>query len=118
MLIICFQCQEAANNTGCTIIGICGKSSTVSNLQDLVMYLLKGISLQTEKMRASDIAVPVTTNRFITLSLFMTITNANFDEGRFEDQIREAIIVREAMKQLLRDAGHEPVLQAECECTT
>ena len=82
MNMFCYQCQETAQNKGCTIKGVCGKTADVANLQDLVIFLLKGISRFTVKMRESGVKVPEKVNRFILESMFMTITNGNFDKER------------------------------------
>ncbi|MBS5980848.1 MAG: hydroxylamine reductase, partial [Dysgonomonas mossii] len=83
MNMFCYQCQETAHNTGCTVKGVCGKTSEVANLQDLLMFLLKGISYSTVELRKAGVEIPAYTNRFVMESLFMTITNANFDKERF-----------------------------------
>jgi hydroxylamine reductase len=80
--MFCFQCQEAAGGTGCTKVGVCGKESETSNLQDTLVYLLKGISKLVVKADEKGIQI----NRpeaFVSDGLFMTITNANFDNNRF-----------------------------------
>lgn len=107
--MFCFQCQETAQGKGCTIKGVCGKTADVANLQDLLIFLLKGISHKTVKMRENGKEVPVTVNRFIIESLFMTITNANFDKERFVERIKEAIVLRDGLKV-------EGVACTECDC--
>ncbi len=96
--MFCYQCQETAQGKGCTVKGVCGKTADVANLQDLLMFLLKGISLKTVKMRECGQTVPAAVNRFVSESLFMTITNANFDKERFVERITEAIVVRDGLK--------------------
>ncbi|NCC79542.1 MAG: hydroxylamine reductase, partial [Clostridia bacterium] len=97
--MFCFQCQEASKGTGCEIIGVCGKSPEVANLQDLLIYTLKGISQIVVK---GNLNVPSmrTINHEVTNALFMTITNANFDEDAIENQIRKMIGYREELKKL------------------
>lgn len=107
--MFCFQCQETAQGKGCTIKGVCGKPADVANLQDLLIFLLKGISHKTVKMRETGKEVPVAVNRFIIESLFMTITNANFDKERFVERIKEAIALRDGLKV-------EGVACSECDC--
>jgi len=95
--MFCWQCQEALKNSGCTTVGVCGKSADVSNLQDLLVYLLKGISFwgtRGRKMGVSDDA----TDYFVAQALFATITNANFDETRFVQLIKRAVELRDALK--------------------
>lgn len=112
MNMFCYQCQEAAHNTGCTIKGICGKESDVANLQDLLIFLLKGISNYTVEMRKAGIEVPTSTNHFVMESLFMTITNANFDKERFVTKIEEAISLRETL------ASQVPNINTSLDCMT
>ncbi len=93
----CYQCQETAQGKGCTVSGVCGKKPEVAELQDLLIFLLKGISLRTTEMRKTGEIVPEVVNHFITKSLFMTITNANFDKERFVERIKQAIQMRDSL---------------------
>jgi len=98
--MFCFQCQEAAKGTGCTIQGVCGKTSDVANLQDLLVYTIKGISIFAMKVRELGSIAPEI-GRFLTSSLFTTITNANFDRDMFLAKIREGIALRDALRAKL-----------------
>ena len=91
--MFCFQCQEASKGTGCTLIGVCGKPHDVANLQDLLIYLLKGISFLSLDVRLPEV-LEQRISLFIMDSLFTTITNANFDRDVFVGKIREAIALR------------------------
>lgn len=91
--MFCFQCQEASKGTGCTLVGVCGKPHDVANLQDLLIYLLKGISYLSLDVRLPEV-LEQRVSLFIMDSLFATITNANFDRGVFVGRIREAIALR------------------------
>ncbi len=102
--MFCFQCQETAKNEGCTVKGVCGKTATVANLQDLLVFLCKGISHYTVRLRDRKIEIPEI-NRFITDSLFMTITNANFDKSRFITRILMAYELRNAAKEKYLSSG-------------
>lgn len=102
--MFCFQCQETSKNKGCTVKGVCGKTADVANLQDLLMFLCKGISHYTVRLRELGIEIPEI-NKFITDSLFMTITNANFDKSRFVKRILMAYEMRNAAKERLISAG-------------
>ncbi len=104
MSMFCFQCQETAKNSGCTISGVCGKNEKVANMQDLLIYVLKGISIYSTRARELGIENEKT-NKFIFDSLFMTITNANFDYDRFVGKIKEGLRLREEMKSALINAG-------------
>ena len=98
MSMFCYQCQEAAGNEGCTVRGVCGKTDDVANLQDLLVYLLKGISYYAERAKEYGVNVDQQTGPFIMKNLFATITNGNFDSARFEENIEEALELREQVK--------------------
>lgn len=102
--MFCYQCQETAKGTGCTVRGVCGKTPDVANLQDLLLFLLKGIAHYRVQLRALN-AVDHTADRFVLDGLFMTITNANFDKQRFIDKIKAAIELREQLKQTFLAKG-------------
>ena len=95
--MFCFQCQETAKNTGCTIKGMCGKPEETANLQDLLIYVLRGIAVYGEKAKELGIN-DKETGLFIAQALFTTITNANWDNDRFVAIIKEALKRREALK--------------------
>jgi len=94
--MFCFQCQETSKNVGCKVIGVCGKTAEVANLQDLLIYLLKGIAFWGTRGREMGVT-HADTDLFVAKALFTTITNANFDPERFVDLIKEAIDRREAL---------------------
>ncbi|MDX9781350.1 MAG: hydroxylamine reductase [Bacteroidales bacterium] len=102
--MFCYQCQEAAKNTGCTVNGVCGKPADVANLQDLLIFLCKGISHYTVRLREKGVESNEV-NKFVVDSLFMTITNANFDRERFITRVKQAIDLREAVKALYVSKG-------------
>ena len=104
MSMFCFQCQETAKGTGCTIAGVCGKTEKVANMQDLLVFVVKGMSFYTTRLRELGFENDVA-NKFIIDSLFMTITNANFDQERFVNRIREGLQLREELKKSLIKAG-------------
>ncbi|MBG0787960.1 MAG: hydroxylamine reductase [Anaerolineaceae bacterium] len=95
--MFCFQCQETLNNNGCVIRGICGKTAEVANLQDLLVFLLKGISFWGTRGRSMGV-IHEDTDLFVAEGLFATITNANFDENRIADLIKEAVERRESLR--------------------
>jgi hydroxylamine reductase len=95
--MFCFQCQECAQNKGCTVRGVCGKPEATANLQDLLIHALKGIALWSEKaveLGVSDKADGL----FVAQGLFTTITNANWDDERFIALVRQALGRREAVR--------------------
>jgi hydroxylamine reductase len=102
--MFCYQCQEAAKGTGCTIQGVCGKPSDVANLQDLLLFVLKGISYYSVKARKAGVNLEAT-DKAIMDGLFATITNANFDREVFINRIRKALELREEVKQAAEAAG-------------
>ena len=111
MNMFCFQCQEAAKGSGCEVKGVCGKTPEVSALQDLLIYQLKGLSHYTTALRSLNIESEEA-NLFITDSLFMTITNANFDYERFVTRIREGFKLRSKLNNLLKE-NHVEVAKTE-----
>lgn len=102
--MFCYQCQETSRNTGCTVKGVCGKTADVANLQDLLVFLCKGISHYSVPLRAEGVESSEV-NKFITDSLFMTITNANFDRERFIARIGQAIDLRDSVRALYVSKG-------------
>jgi len=102
MNMFCYQCQEAAKGLGCEVKGVCGKTPEVSALQDLLIYQVKGLSHYTAALRLLEIENEAA-NLFITDSLFMTITNANFDYERFVNRIREGFKLRSHLKAVLAE---------------
>jgi len=106
MSMFCYQCQEASGGKGCTKVGVCGKTSEVANLQDLMIYALKGISIYGLKADEIDYTMPGL-DRFLIEGLFMTITNANFDKDRFFAKIKEALVLRDELKATLIEKGVE-----------
>ncbi len=104
MNMFCYQCQETAKGTGCTINGVCGKKEDVANMQDLLRFVAKGISIYSTKAREFGIENDKV-NKFIFEALFMTITNANFDKSKFVDKIREGLLLREEIKSEFEKAG-------------
>ena len=89
--MFCYQCQETAGCTGCTRVGVCGKTADVAAMQDLLVYVTKGLSAVTTALRAQGLPVEQSVNHLITLNLFTTITNANFDKEAIEARIRATL---------------------------
>lgn len=96
--MFCYQCEEAAKNVACTVRGVCGKSPEVSHLQDLLIWLLKGISFWAVRGRKNLNVVDPETDLFVAEMLFATITNANFDPDRYVAWIKEAVARRDALR--------------------
>ena len=96
MSMFCYQCQETAKGTGCTIKGVCGKNEEVAKLQDLLIYTLKGIAEIVIKNKIDVNEIPEISHQVLN-GLFMTITNANFDDGALEDHIKKMMIMRDSL---------------------
>ncbi len=101
--MFCYQCQETAGNKGCTMKGVCGKTEKTANLQDLLIFTLKGLSVWDQKARELDVQVKGT-GLFIAEGLFATITNANFDNPRFVKLIRQTLNQRDQLKEKVLSA--------------
>ena len=104
MSMFCFQCQETAKNQGCTVMGVCGKNDTVSNLQDVLVFVIKGIANYSSQLRKIGKTYE-NVNKFLYEGIFVTITNANFDGDEIEERIKEGIEMRKFLKSELETAG-------------
>ena len=100
--MFCYQCQETAGCRGCTMVGVCGKQPDVAAMQDLLVYVSRGISAVTTALRKEGKTIVPEINHLITLNLFTTITNANFDRESIEARIRATL---EAKAQLISQLG-------------
>lgn len=101
--MFCYQCQETAGNKGCTVSGMCGKVPEVANIQDLLIYVTKGLSAVTTKLREKKIAVDDDVNHRVTFNLFTTITNANFDKTSIKNRIKDTLLEKERLLNKLGD---------------
>ena len=106
--MFCYQCQETAGCTGCTISGVCGKKPDVAAMQDLLVYVTKGLSAVTTALRQEGKQVAAEINHLITLNLFTTITNANFDKESIEARIRATLTEKEALLAQVKDSSSLP----------
>lgn len=95
--MFCFQCQETAGCSGCTKSGVCGKSPQLARLQDLLIYVTKGLSDVTTRLRSEGKSVDIKVNHMITMNLFATITNVNFDDEVFYAKIVETLKIKEEL---------------------
>lgn len=96
-LMFCYQCQETAGCTGCTKFGVCGKSPDLARMQDLLIYVTKGLSEITTKLREEKKTIPFEINNYVTLNLFTTITNANFDNDVFYTRVLETLKIKDEL---------------------
>lgn len=106
--MFCYQCQETAGNTGCTQMGVCGKKPEVAAMQDLLVFVTKGLSSVTTQLRAEGKTVSKDINHLITLNLFTTITNANFDEDAIVAKIIETLDVKKELEKQVSDTNALP----------
>ena len=104
MSMFCYQCQETAGCKGCTVKGVCGKTEDLAKLQDLLVYIVRGISAVSTKAREVGV-IDKNVDNFIVESLFATITNANFDKNVFVSRAKEGLALREALKVKAKNAG-------------
>lgn len=106
--MFCYQCQETANCSGCTVSGVCGKKPDTANMQDLLVYVTKGISAITTQIRAEGKQIDKSINHLITLNLFTTITNANFDKDVIVERIKTTLKVKENLLKEVSDKSALP----------
>ena len=106
--MFCYQCQETAGCKGCTMVGVCGKQPDVAAMQDLLVYVSKGISAVTTALRKSGEEIPTEINHLITLNLFTTITNANFDKQAIEARIRATLDAKQELLARVQDPAALP----------
>ena len=104
MSMFCFQCQEAAKGTGCTVKGVCGKSDDLAQMMDLLVYTCKGISVFTAEARKAGL-VTRSEDLFIMDALFTTITNANFDKQAVVEKLKKGLELKKSLQNRLREAG-------------
>ena len=106
--MFCYQCQETAGCKGCTRVGVCGKTPDVAAMQDLLVYVTKGLSAVTTALRKEGKSVSAQVNHLITLNLFATITNANFDKEAIVSRIRATLDTKKELLGQLSDTANLP----------
>lgn len=106
--MFCYQCQETAQNKGCTKVGVCGKSPEIANMQDLLIYVTKGLSAVTTQLRREGSNISKEINHLITLNLFTTITNANFDYETIVDRIIKTLDKKRELLKEVKDKEKLP----------
>ena len=106
--MFCYQCQETAGGKACTVQGVCGKKPDVAEMQDLLVYVTKGLSAVTTQLRAEGKTVEIPVNHRVTLNLFVTITNANFDREAIMDVIEETLVLKSQLLAQVSDASKLP----------
>ncbi|MCX0388007.1 hydroxylamine reductase [Clostridium perfringens] len=108
MSMFCFQCQETAGCKGCTVRGVCGKTEDVAKIQDLLIFVTKGLATVANEGRKVGI-VDKKINRMIIDNLFITITNANFDFKAIEKRVKDTLVAREELKERVQANGGNPI---------
>ncbi|MDM0929201.1 hydroxylamine reductase [Clostridium perfringens] len=108
MSMFCFQCQETAGCKGCTVRGVCGKTEDVAKIQDLLIFVTKGLATVANEGRKVGI-VDKKVNRMIIDNLFITITNANFDFKAIEKRVKDTLLGREELKERVQANGGNPI---------
>ena len=106
--MFCYQCQETAGCAGCTRVGVCGKTPDVAAMQDLLVYVTRGLSAVTTALRAQGEEISAEVNHLITLNLFTTITNANFDKAAIEARITATLEVKCGLLPKVRERERLP----------
>ena len=106
--MFCYQCQETAQGKGCTVIGVCGKTAKTAKLQDLLIYTTKGVALYSSILRKEE-KVSQEINRYLINSLFITITNANFDDNAIIEEIKKGIKIRKELELSLNEENKKEV---------
>ena len=101
--MFCYQCQETAGCAGCTQAGVCGKQPDVAAMQDLLVYVTRGLSAVTTALRKEGQPVSKQVNHLITFNLFTTITNANFDKERIAERIQSTLETKSALLGQVKD---------------
>ena len=103
--MFCFQCQEAARGTGCTVKGVCGKDSRTATSMDLLLFVVRGVSVVTDALRKSGHKVRPEANNFVVDALFSTITNANFDVESILGRVDRGLVLRNNLIEVARSLG-------------
>ena len=106
--MFCYQCQETAGCKGCTISGVCGKKPEVARMQDLLIYVTKGLSAITTELRAEGNTVDSSIDHLVSVNLFTTITNANFDRDAIIDRIKDTLKTKQSLLKKVSEPSKLP----------
>lgn len=110
--MFCYQCQETAGCKGCTVSGVCGKKPEVARMQDLLIYVTKGLSAVTTALRKKGKEIPEKINHLVTVNLFTTITNANFDLDAIKAKVTETLSEKAELLNELSEAEKNALPEA------
>ena len=108
MQMFCYQCQETAGCKGCTVSGVCGKKPEVAAMQDLLVYVTKGLASVTTQLRSEGTSIAPEISRMVSLNLFTTITNANFDLEMIKTRVTETLAVKEELLSQIKETSALP----------
>jgi len=111
MSMFCYQCQETAKGTGCQLMGVCGKTPEVSNVQDLLLFVVRGIAVYNSELRKKGKASAIA-DKYIVDGMFISITNANFDFEAIKNKVKEGLMIKKGLADLL--GATEMALPDEC----
>lgn len=112
--MFCYQCQETAGCVGCTRMGVCGKNPQVAGMQDLLVYVTKGISAVTTRLREEGNKISKEVNHLVSLNLFITITNANFDKDMIVERVKDTLKKKTELLALLENKKDLPDAATWC----
>jgi len=102
MSMFCYQCQETSRGTGCTLMGVCGKTPEVSDIQDLLLFVARGIAVYNDKLRKEGKSSAIA-DKFIVDAMFISITNANFDFEAIKSKVKEGLVLKSELAAQLDD---------------
>lgn len=111
-MMYCYQCQETAKNTGCTIAGVCGKKATTAAKMDLLLFVTRGVAIAADILRRNQATPPPEVDAFVDDALFTTITNANFDEEAITAKMKQGLLIR---NKLIRMVEKHRLALPDCE---
>lgn len=111
MSMFCYQCQETAKGTGCTLVGVCGKTSEVSNIQDLLLFVARGVAVYNDRLRKQGKS-SAQADKYVVDAMFISITNANFDFEAIKNKVKEGLALKTALASLLGEVSEN--LPDEC----
>ena len=103
--MFCYQCQETAKGIGCTLKGVCGKTSSTSAMMDLLLFTVRGVAVVANELRMHQINIEKEVDKFMIDALFSTITNANFDDASIIRRIHKGFVLRDQLKNSARKAN-------------
>lgn len=115
MSMFCYQCQEAAGNVACTVKGVCGKKDVTANLEDLIIFICKGIAFNVNKIKEFQLEYDLKeTKDYLFDAIFSTITNANFDDIALGRKIKHGLIIKDKLYKILKENSYDFINSPDC----